>query len=207
MAEFGVKRPELLRVEDDGIYYVGGNQEWYDHRKNRLSGCGPTAVSNSIYYLAQTGEIAYEGISPGLPLNRDGFLALMKDVIRYVTPSMLGGLPSTRLLCDGLERLMRHEGINRRFMRFNAASFRRKRPYEDFAAFLVKGFERDSLPMFLTLSGGEDKEVETWHWINMLAFDPETEIATICDNHRIYKTNLRRWHETSKLGGGAVFIL
>ncbi|MGE5790895.1 MAG: hypothetical protein ACM33C_08475, partial [Syntrophaceae bacterium] len=54
-----------LKIVDDATRqsYYGCNQEWYATERQRLTGCGPTAVCNIIWYLNH--------MRPAFGLNQD----------------------------------------------------------------------------------------------------------------------------------------
>ena len=43
---------ELLKIKDsiEDYTYFGGNQEWFETKWRRMSGCGPTTASTIIMY-------------------------------------------------------------------------------------------------------------------------------------------------------------
>ena len=56
MKSSSIKNLRLFNIIDEisQITYYGNDQEWYESKWKRLSGCGPTAVANIIYYFNQT---------------------------------------------------------------------------------------------------------------------------------------------------------
>ncbi|MCL2146834.1 MAG: hypothetical protein FWH52_03405 [Synergistaceae bacterium] len=48
----GITEPEYLIITDSNEKkYFGGCQEWYEDRWRKMSGCGPVAASNQIWYM------------------------------------------------------------------------------------------------------------------------------------------------------------
>lgn len=98
MTARSIKNFNIFKINDEvaqTIWY-GCNQEWYRTKWRRLTGCGPTAVTNIIYYLNYTRGVYPQDESP--PTKNES-LSLMEEIWEFVTPT-LRGIPSTKLLYD-----------------------------------------------------------------------------------------------------------
>jgi len=84
----GLQRLEVLKIEESGLSYWGGDQSWYDHYDQQVGGCGPTAAANLLAYLALTQE-AYGPLFVDYPMTREGFSDFMQEVYGFVTPIKL----------------------------------------------------------------------------------------------------------------------
>ena len=104
-----IRHPELFEVAgagSDGSVF-GCDQEWYNSEWQRLSGCGPTAASNIIYYLSRTRPqvcgLTVEG-------NKTACLSLMEKMWTYVTPTE-EGVDTAWKLRDALQSYFDAAGI------------------------------------------------------------------------------------------------
>lgn len=73
-----ITHPEFFEVHGAGAEDAcfGCDQEWYNSEWQRISGCGPTAASNLVYYIAKSRP---QACSLDIKNSRDSCLSLMKD--------------------------------------------------------------------------------------------------------------------------------
>jgi hypothetical protein len=186
------------------IYY-GGHQEWYPTIWQRKSGCGPTVVSNIVYYLSQRN--ACVDPSKG-PRSKSQCVELMQDVWKYVTPS-LRGIPTTEMLRERVERYAQSKGMTVIMDYLDIPEKERLRPtFPALLAFLDQALSSDTPVAFLNLNSGAEKKLDSWHWVTILSLeyaeDASTAFIEIADQGAIIKIDLRNWFRTTTLGGGFV---
>jgi hypothetical protein len=204
MITYSIKDKEIFRIEEAATnqFFYGTDQEWYKKKWQRMSGCGPSAVANIIYYFNCT---RFHG-NPHL--TKQDYVKLMEEVWTYVTPS-LGGVSSTGMLISGAKGYLEKKSLN---IRMDAIDIpKKKQPRPDFGlvlSFLSKALTNDTPVAFLNLDHGTVLEVDSWHWVTIISLEYEKEhnsvSADILDGGLIKRIDLLRWYETTKLGGGFV---
>ena len=228
MSVIQIKTPGLIAVRDEcGKLTIGGDQYWYPSEGFLPPGaCGATTASNVLAYLLRsrpelfcimqkTGLVGLEAPfhdsnnpyedSPA-PNTKAGYLSFMKKVYRFLYPR-LGGLMVEGFL-EGMSELA-HEyelPITTEFMR--APIGRSRRPsFSEVAGFLRSSLGSDIPVAFLILSNGCVENLDTWHWVTVLALDEETKRVKILDNTEVFWADLCVWLETSIMGGSFVRLL
>jgi hypothetical protein len=206
MKNISIKNIKLFEVIDEAtseIYY-GGWQEWYGVWWKRLAGCGPTTVTTIMSYLRRCEEPAGEFV----PLGKSNFKALMEDVWEYVTPSVRG-IPTTAALMKGAEAYIAAKKLPFSLEELDIPKNRSLRPcFADLCAFLGGALESDAPVAFLSLDRGEEELLDTWHWVTLVALQYEEDgsaiFADVADEGKLLHVNLKKWFDTTGLGGGFV---
>ena len=207
MIKTSIQNLSLFKLYDEITQrtYYGGDQEWYTKKWQRLSGCGPTAVSNIVHY------INLRQLSSGLddlPITKSDFLSLMQEVWQYVTPK-LGGISSTKMLYDGVLAYAKSKNKTVNIDLIDIPKNRLQRPeIQQVLSFLNKAL-RDDLPIaFLNLNKGTEEILYSWHWVTITSLeyteDGKSSFADILDEGIIKKIDLLQWFLTTTLGGGFV---
>jgi hypothetical protein len=200
----------LLEVEDiltREVYY-GCRQEWFATSWKRVSGCGPSVVSTIMNYISRSRETEVTPGDTSVRTTKDAMKRLMDDVWMFVTPT-LRGIPSTKILRDGIDRYVSHHALALDADELVIPKRRELRPpLGDVVSFLTTALEWNIPVAFLSLDNGEEKALDTWHWVVLVsvAYDNDAGSATIevIDECRLFEANLRRWYETTAVGGGFV---
>ncbi|HWT76963.1 MAG TPA: hypothetical protein VN258_19865 [Mobilitalea sp.] len=203
---YSIKDKNLYKIEDEAareIYY-GSNQDWYGKRWQRLSGCGPSAVANVIYYLSRTRE--KQDSYPAL--TKEECLAFMNEIWNYVTPSF-GGVSSTAMLCKGMNSYLKEKNLNIQMDSIDIPKKKSLRPdVKQVLQFIMDALKKDSPVTFLNLEHGTILELESWHWVTIVSLEYETDGSTafveILDGGLLKRIDLLQWLNTTKLGGGFV---
>jgi len=193
--KFNLVNPEFLNIiAADGESYIGGSQEWYEDTWHKKSGCGPVAASNIVlYFLRKHG------------IERD-YSKLIHDMFNFVTPT-IRGVDSSVIFVDGLLNFASVNGINIMPQVLEIPRKKRDRPDSDtLGEFIINALKTDSPVAFLNLSNGSVSNLENWHWVTIIAFDPETMITEISDHGKLLCINISEWLETSMLGGSLVYL-
>lgn len=185
--------------------HTGGSQEWYPGRRHRMSGCGPTAASNLIWYLTRSCADMQPLCDIG---NGDQahFLALMQEMFTFVTPG-IGGVHSSRLFVNGVIRYSEAHGVALTAQVLDIPKKRRCRPsLEQMREFILTALHSDTPVAFLNLSNGTLRNLDAWHWVTILSLEPDTMIAGISDLGRTLDVDLQTWRKTSLLGGALIYL-
>lgn len=196
-----LKNQELLNIESPTGAAFGGSQEWYRERWHRLSGCGPTAASNVVWYLARSrpelGALCDVGGA-----DRTRFVRLMDEMFTFVTPG-LRGVNTPYIFADGLLRYGMARGVA--FVK-HTLEIKKNRDVTAVRGFIDGALERDLPIGFLNLSNGGLYNLEGWHWVTLVAFDGERMTADISDQGRLLEIDFGKWLETSRLGGALAYV-
>ena len=197
---YALKNIELLKVVNpSGASTIGGSQLWYRERWPRISGCGPTAASNIIWYYARSRPKLCALCDVG-GADRTHFLRLMDEMFTFVTPGVQG-VNSAAIFSDGMARYGAAHGAKLKTHTLEAGRSADANTVRDFIA---RALENDAPAAFLNLSNGMLDNLESWHWVTIIAMD-ESMTASIADQGRVLEIDLGRWLETSRLGGALVY--
>ena len=202
-----IKHPEWLQIEMDNQKLYGYNQCWYKTSFRRTRGCGPTAAAMLLLYL----NIREAEPLPYQNHNISSITKVLEDVWGFVTPGWLLGLNSTGKFCKGLEALFGHYGLSWRCRELSLTAFRSKRPsLSHVVKFLEDGIALDCPIAFLNLHKGRVTVLESWHWIVLVSLSYDTSqnryMATCYDGGRSITFDLGLWLETTRFGGGFVYV-
>ena len=188
--------PERLSITgSNGEKYVGGSQDWYEDRWYRMSGCGPVAASNMIWYKS--------GTKSGM----DNYLELMNEMFTFVTPGRYG-VNTSAIFTEGILRYGAKNALQFVPQVLEIPFAQCKRPNIEFVlAFLASALLNDSPIAFLNLSNGVLDNLDNWHWVTIMALDTETMLVEICDYGEKLEIDMSAWLRTSLLGGAFVFLV
>jgi hypothetical protein len=192
-------------VSPDGGVSIGGSQEWYQTVRQQRSGCGPTAASGVMWYLSKT-RLHLAALCAAADNARTSFLTLMETMFSYVTPGR-GGVNTTAIFTNGARRYGAERDVSLQIHVQEIPTFRKLRPSpEMLGGFLLNAIESDSPVAFLNLSSGALKNLDNWHWVLIIGLDPDSMMATICDQGKFWDIDIAKWLRTSALGGGMVVV-
>jgi hypothetical protein len=207
MIEISIKNMKLFEVIDEASSetFYGGWQEWYGVWWKRLSGCGPTTVTNIVSYISRTfGSVS----GADAPLMKSEFRALMDDVWQYVTPSVRG-IPSSAALIKGAVAYIAARNLELVPEELDIPKNRVLRPrLIRLLEFLAQSLKDDIPVAFLSLDKGEEPLLDSWHWVTLLALryeeDGSSVFADVADEGKLLHVDLKKWVDTTGLGGGFV---
>jgi hypothetical protein len=202
-----IRYPELFEVPGAGSDSAGFgcDQEWYNSEWQRLSGCGPTAASNIIYYLSRTRPqvcgLTVEG-------SKTACLSLMEMIWTYVTPTE-EGVDTARKFHDAVKSYFEAAGIAVLSEVCDLPEDTSARPpLHEVLGFLIRAMDSNAPAAFLNLCNGEEENLEAWHWVTVISLEysenQEAITLKILDESRIKEIDLKLWYETTALGGGFV---
>lgn len=210
MIKKSISNPNMFKVldEDSNEIYFGGNQEWYNTEWQRCSGCGPTAASNIIFYL----NCIYHHLELGESLNsKKNWLAFMEEIWNYVTPTERG-IPSTKMFYEKVLHYAKAKGVNVEFHFCDLPEDKHQRPkLSEVLNFLESALSKNVPVAFLNLCNGEEKNLDSWHWVTIISLeyteDENHIFVNILDGGIIKKIDLALWYNTTKQGGGFVYFM
>ena len=188
-------KPDSLRLAGaDGEAYIGGSQKWYEKRWHIASGCGPVAASNLIWAMSS------------LQGGKEQYMELMRDVFAFYTPG-LGGINTSALFSKGITGYCAARGLQATPVALDIPIKRRKRPDVDTVReFILSALGAGAPVAFLNRSNGTVSNLETWHWVTIIALDADTMQADISDYGKVLEVDVQEWLKTSRLGGAFVYI-
>ena len=198
-----LKSKEILNIKENKTIYYGGSQNWYSERWQQQSGCGPTSFANILWYLSRTRK-KYAAICDFDASNKAGFIRLMNKAWSYVTPSNLG-VNSPEMFANGVKLYCKQESFSLNINTLSIAPiYCRKSTYADAYSFIVNSLNNDAPIAFLNLSNGSLNNLESWHWVTIVALEHNN--ALIYDQGYAKWINFEQWFNSSLLGGGFVSV-
>ena len=200
---YSIKNPEFLHIMDGEELCFGANQEWYRKYWQRLAGCGPTSATHLVHYLSAANGLS---IFESRPRNKCDFLLEMEELWDYVTPTYRG-VNSTVIFTGGVRRLSKDKGIDIGINVLEIAMKKEERIEKSVMDdFIVESLEADRPVAFLNLNNGEVENLDRWHWVTIVGYNPVTAEAEIYDQCKKYSIDLGLWHRTTILSGGFVSL-
>jgi len=134
------------------------------------------------------------------------YVKLIREMYDYITPG-IRGVDTSVIFTDGILRFASENGMQIRPQVLEIPKKKRDRPSIDaLREFITNALRTDSPVAFLVLSNGSVSSLENWHWVTIIAIDPDTMIAEISDYGKIISADIAEWLETSMLGGSLVYI-
>lgn len=210
MTATSISNPNLLRVFDEDTHETcyGCNQKWYPTLWRRLSGCGPTVASNLIFYLHLTRLTS--GPNQSL-LTKKTCLSLMEEIWRFVTPTITGGVSTTKMFYEAVLSYAKLKGLNVEYGLLNLPKDKSCRPgLPEILSFLEGALSKDAPVAFLNLCNGAEKSLERWHWVTIISVEytqnEDHIFVNILDDGQIKKIDLSLWYNTTTKGGGFVYF-
>ena len=204
-----LSRPDRFTLTlPDGTLCRGADQDWYRDVWQRRAGCGPTTVSMILDYLSFVCP-ALERLALTEDRTAEGFLTYMEAVWPYVTPGTMGlDKPESLVLGCRSFALSRGAVLDGRILPIPRKG---KGPRPDLAqvrTFLVWALDKDSPVAFLNWSNGDLHNLDSWHWVPLIACRGEDEVLTVTalDGGEEKELDLALWLETSLLGGALVRV-
>ncbi|MDR0531336.1 MAG: hypothetical protein LBG83_04640 [Oscillospiraceae bacterium] len=195
-----LQHPEALMV--DGKWF-GGSQTWYPKYWQRMGGCGATAASLLVWYLAQT-RPRCAALCPIQRRSKSEFLSIMNEMFTCITPGFRGVNTSSKFSA-GLYLYLKRYGI----MCDGLSCYDivpQKRHVSAAERHVAQELQADRPVAFLNLHSGNQKHLDGWHWTVLTAFDPKNGNAKLCDQGAEIEFSLRDWLQTTKRGGAFVNI-
>src|SRR5665648_604396 len=200
---------ELLKFIDEGYdnIYFGCDQEWYPTEWQKKSGCVLAAARNILLYLK------YLKLNKGKVIknnSKEFALLQMEEVWRYITPSK-DGISTTKIFCQEFDNYYKSKGLKITCYSFDIPKEKYLRPdFKEALHFIEDAMMADSPVAFLNLCNGDIQSLDSWHWVSIVSLEfDENGMAgnvEIVDEGIIKKIDFSLWYNTTKLGGGLVYV-
>ena len=204
---YTLKLTEALLIRDeDGNTTFGGDQNWYSAKWHKQAGCGPTNGAHLISYLSQT-RGKYSILTLHDCRSKTGFTALMEDVWHYMTPG-IRGVNKTKFFNKSLCAYANDRGVSLSCRLLEIPMIRKKRPScEEMLNFITQALSDDLPVAFLNLHNGGVINLESYHWVIIVAMDLKTNQVIIYDHGKKFEIDLKLWLSQTKAGGGFAVML
>ncbi len=197
-------QPVCLEIQTPRGVRIGGSQAWYPRYWQRMSGCGPTSAANQIWYLARSRPRLRPLLHAGSGNDKAAFVRLQLEMFNFITPGM-GGVNKSRIFTRGAVAFGKARGVSLAAHALDIPKGARPGP-DEMRDFIETGLRGDCPVAFLNLASGDQRQLESWHWVTVIALDGETLEATVSDQGRLLTVDLAQWLRTSRLGGAFVYL-
>lgn len=207
---YTLTRPELFTVvPEDGKPCRGAHKEWYTTEWQQKEGCGPVTAATLLAYLACT-HPDLQALYPSGSWEHADFTRFMEEVWSCMTPGKRG-LNSLRLFKQGISAFAAQRHCVVHFRELDIPRFRIARPsFSQCAAFIRTGLAADCPVAFLNFCRTAPDEPDICHWVPIIAMETLSSgevICTLLNQGEEEHIDLRLWYQTSRVGGGLVYLL
>lgn len=199
-----LRSPGVLHFRKGEETLYGPNQDWFEVEWQRKAGCGPTACSGALWYLAKT-RPECSGLLDGDWRGRAGILSLMEQVWTYVTPGHMG-VNRAEIVETGVRDYARGRGVEMSCDVLKVPTLGRRPALSRLSDFVNRSIAEDFPVVFLNLSNGGVAELDSWHWVLLIEYDAGSHKAIMFDQSRRRQIDLALWLKTTLLGGALVSI-
>ena len=137
------------------------------------------------------------------------FLTQMEAVWPYVTPGTMGlDKPESFVLGCRSFALSRGAVLDGRILPIPRRGKGSRPDLDQVRTFLVWALDKDTPVAFLNYSNGDLKNLDSWHWVPLIACRGEGDSLTVTalDGGEEKELDLALWLETSFLGGALVRV-
>jgi hypothetical protein len=195
-----LQQPEIFEIMDSKTQqlYYGCDQDWYTTKWQQVSGCGPTVATNMVIYILKKQYAT-----------RAEYVELMRDVRKYVTPT-IGGVNRTSIYYRGLARCFSNNQHNMEYRYLNVPKKAHRPSFEQITEFINHAITHDHPVAFLNLHNGKVINLESWHWTliieSFLDKESNQNTVTILDNGEKKTIDLKQWFENTANDGGFVYF-
>lgn len=197
--------PEWLHIHSRRTVSYGAQQLWYTDKRKRLSGCGPTAASNLLWYLKATRAEICGGLYNGDGTEQSGMLRFMEEVWHDVTPGIFGMRRASSFIKGALSHAAKKD-ITLKARLLKVPLLVRRRPGKKEALEFLRSAFTDNLPVaFLNLSNGGVRNLDSWHWVTLVSIREDMQ-AMIYDQGCKKMIDLGQWLAAPGLGGAFVVL-
>ena len=202
-------RPDRFTLTlPDGTLCRGADQDWYRDVWQRRAGCGPTAAAMILDYLSCVWP-ELSGLTVTDSRTTEDFLAQMEAVWPYVTPGTMGlDKPESFVLGCRSFALSKGSVLDGRILPIPRRGKGLRPDLDQVRTFLVWALDKDTPVAFLNYSNGDLKNLDSWHWVPLIACRGEGDSLTVTalDGGEEKELDLALWLETSFLGGALVRV-
>lgn len=203
MEQYSIANTAYFQFAEADRSYAGFDQEWYPNYWKRLSGCGPTTGAQILYYCRQFMEL--RELPPVVTSKKDA-LAYMNRMWKFITPSMQGVNTTSRFFL-GFMKYAGQEKLPLSYAVCDIPKDAAQRPqWNAVHAFVRDGLLQNMPVAFLNLHQGSVKELDSWHWVTIIAMQQEGEqcMVEILDGGVSLWIDFYAWYHTTNMGGGLI---
>ena len=207
--DHALTRPEHFTLTDGtGQSFRGADHDWFRDVWQRRAGCGPTAAAMILDYLAAV-RPALAPLAPAGRRTAEDFLAYMEALWTYVTPGTRGlDKPESFALGCRSFALSRGAVLDSRILLVPRKGKDGRPGLDRVRTFLARALDRDEPVAFLNWSNGDLPNLDSWHWVPLIACGgtgPELT-AAVLDGGEEKLVDLALWLRSSLLGGAFVRV-
>ena len=200
-----LREPQLLHIDCGTAMSCGANQCWYPYWRARLSGCGPTAAANLLWYLAVSRPQRCGALFTGNAQHKPEMVRLMRQVWRFVRPAPWG-MARGQSFARGACRFAAARGVSLQAELLQVPAAVARRPSDaQLYDFLAKALAADLPVAFLNRSNGAVRNLPGWHWVTLVAVQPDLQ-AVMYDGSKSQVVDLALWLSTTQKGGAFVML-
>jgi len=194
---------ELLNITDkSGESNIGGSQDWFDDKWQKLSGCGPTTASNIIWYMTKSDE-KFADLCPQNE-TKDDFEKLMETMFTYITPGVRG-VNRSSIFKKGLSKYFGDLDVNFHIEVLDIPKVKKNRPVSfDVQSFILSALRANMPLAFLNLNNGDVADLDSWHWVTVIGAVGQD--VSILDRGKIFEMDFEKWLFSTTLGGALVYV-
>ena len=207
--DHALTRPDYFTLTDEtGQSVRGADQDWFREVWQRRAGCGPTAAAMILDYLsAVCPELA--DLAPAGGRTQADFLACMEALWDYVTPGTRGlDRPENFALGCRSYALSKGAVLDSRVLPIPRRGKGGRPDPDRVRTFLAEALDEDCPVAFLNWSNGDLPNLDSWHWVPLIACGGEGSdlTAAVLDGGEEKVIDLALWLRTSLLGGAFVRV-
>ncbi len=200
-----INEPNFFANQYGSHMLYGYNQGWYHTTFKRMGGCGPTAAAMLLSYRYRNSpQIKF----PVKGSSREAVVRFMDEVWNYVTPGFMG-LNTTEKFKNGVVKFSKNQQLDLTCQCLEIPSRQKNRlSWDGILQFLKEAISMDKPVAFLNLHAGTLRNLESWHWVVLIAVQEEKDdtIAVCLDQGEQKNLKLSEWYKTTKKGGGFVVL-
>ena len=207
--DHALTRPERFTLADGAERrFRGADQDWFRDVWQRRAGCGPTAAAMILDYLSAVRPELAALAAPG-GRTREDFLSYMETLWTYVTPGTRGlDRPESFALGCRSFALSRGVVLDSRLLTVPRRGKGGRPDPDQLRTFLAWALDADSPVAFLNWSNGDLPNLDSWHWVPLIACRGQGRelTAAVLDGGEEKLVDLALWLKTSLLGGAFVRV-
>lgn len=201
---------ELKNIDDfiirdgSGAEYYGGCDTWYSEKKHLEIGNGAATLATILSYYARSWDY-FEDLCSFDPTKKDTFIRYMYDVLRFVSPGLIGIMAGD--LRKGARGYTESRGFSFTSTEFAIPGPKMSRPeYRAMIQCIFDGLSRDIPVGFINLGSGHLKNLKSNHWVIIIRMDTESGMLDVIDNGKIYAIDFKKWLKKTKMGGSFAIV-
>ncbi len=200
-----LKNIENFIISDEaGAEYYGGCDTWYAEKKHLEIGNGAATLATILSYYARSWEY-FDSLCSFDPKKKDTFTKYMYDVLRFVSPGLIG------IMAGDLRKGAKEYSETRGFV-FTSSEFaipgpKLNRPeYRAMTQYIYDGLSRDIPVGFINLGSGHLKNLKSNHWVIIVRMDTENGMLDVIDNGKLMQLDFKKWLKKTKMGGSLAIV-